>query len=344
MGEVQEMDRTLQEAAFYNKPFYFSYSALNRLITAPNIFYKEYVLREREIKTDKYLLEGILIHHLLLEDQNFDDKFLISPEDLPSSNSMKVAQMIFEGPFKEKVAEDPGKADLELVDFPNEIDEILKEISLHQSVKDPQKRVAKIVEPRTEAYFNFLKKKGTREIIDSGTLDKCKRAADLIKTNEHIRELLGMDRQADGVTFGVYNELHVKMELPELPFGLQGILDNMTVDVKAKQIRINDFKTTGKSLNEFPDSVEYWNYWLQAAIYLQLAMEYLKEVIDDSWNFEVHFIVFDKYDQVYAFPVTNKSLVEWVGKSKEVIKEAKWHYENKDYTLPYKFIAGEVTL
>lgn len=349
MGEVKEADVNLVEAAFYEKPFNFSYSALNRLLTAPNIFYKEYVLRQKEIKTEKYLLEGILIHHLLLDHLGFDEKFLVTPEKLPSENSMKVAKMVFDL-YKKKVDDDPANAELELVDFTPQILEILKDLNLHQSLKDTDsgsgdsKRIAKIIEPKTEEYFNFLKKKGQREIIDSGILDRCTLAADLIKTDQGIRDLLGMDLESDGVNYGVYNELELEMELEGFPFGIKGILDNMVADVKNKRIRINDFKTTGKSLVDFPDSVEYWNYWLQAAIYLTLAMEYFKKFIDDSWTFEFNFIVFDKYDQIFAYPVSNETMVAWTKKMWEVLKEAQYHYNEKDYTLPYRFVAGEVAL
>lgn len=344
MAELAERDRNLLEAAFYEKPFSFSYSSLSRLLSAPNIFYKEYVLREKEVKTDKYLLEGTLIHYLLLENHDrFDEKFILTPEDLPSENSMVAARSIFEI-YKKCVEEDITKADLELCNFPDEIDAILLEMKLHQNVKDKDKRIAKIVEPKTEAYFNYLKKKGSRDIIDSGMLDKCTQAAALIRSNERIRDLLGMNIEPDGVKFGVYNELEIGINLENMPFGLKGILDNMVVDVDKKLVRINDFKTSGKALADFPESVENWNYWLQAAIYLKLATEFLRRVIDDSWSFEIHFIVFDKYDQLYAFPVSNTSLSKWVGKMYEVLEEAKWHYENRDYTLPFKFVAGEVEL
>lgn len=341
MIETQNVDGNLAEAEFYSKPFYFSYSALNRLLTAPSIFYQEYILKNREIKTEKHLLEGQVTHYLVLENLNYDDKFVTVPE-LPSPNSMKVATMVFDT-YKERVAEDVKNADLELKDFVPEVLEILEEINLHQSVGE-DKRAYKVIEPKTEKYFEFLKKAGKREIVDSGILDKCTIAADEIKKNQKIRKLLGMDLVNDGIKFGVYNELDLRMELEGFPFGLRGIIDNMVVDVDNKTVYINDFKTTSKSLVDFPESVEYWNYWLQAVIYLRLAMDFLKTVVDNTWTFQVHFVVSDQYNHSYAFPVSNDSLMNWFKRTNEVMAEAKWHYENKNYTLPYKFVAGEVTL
>lgn len=336
---TKELDPNLLEAEFYEKPFYFSYSSLNKLMTAPAIFYKEYVLKEREDEFRKYLLEGILIHYLVLENQGFDDKFLVTPDSLPSANSIAVVEQVFE------VYKQRDDDTLELGDFVQEIDDILEEMNLHQNVKDQDKRIAKIVEPRSETYFEFLKKQQGRTIIDSGLLDTCTRRADLVKANSQMRELLGLDLESDGRTYGVYNELDLKVEAEEgKPFGYRGVLDNMVVDVKAKTVRINDFKTTNKSLTDFSDSVEYWNYWLQAAMYMKLVRDFLSNVIREDWRIEFRFIVFDKYDQMYAFPVSVATMYQWEQRLLEVEKQAEYHYTSKDFTLPYNYALGNVEL
>src|SRR5690606_28066441 len=103
--------------------------------TAPSIFYTEYVLKKKEIRLEKHLLEGTLIHYLLLDNLAFDEKFLVTPETLPSDNSMKVANSIFEI-YSQKITEDPSNDKLELVDFEIEILEVLQEMNLHQALKD----------------------------------------------------------------------------------------------------------------------------------------------------------------------------------------------------------------
>jgi hypothetical protein len=66
--------------------------------------------------------------------------------------------------------------------------------------------------------------------------------------------------------------------------------------------------------------------------------------MDDTWTIEFNFIVIDKYNQVYSFKVSNDTLDEWTKRLDLQIVEAHYHYENRDYTLPYKFVAGEVLL
>lgn len=311
---------------------------------APSVFYKEYVLKEREDEFKKYLIEGTLIHYLVLDHQGFDDKFIVMSDSLPSANNMSIAEEIFEL-YKQQVKQDPANENLEFFDYKDEVLASLKTRDLWQSIKEDDKRAAKIIEPKTEEYFKFLKNKQGRTIIDSEMLDRCTRRAEIVKTDKKMRELLGMDLNADGVNYGVYNEIELEMEKEDhLPFGFKGIIDNMVVNVKEKLIVINDFKTTSKSLVEFPESVEYWNYWLQATMYIKLATNFLSKFIDDTWRVEFNFVVFDKYDQLYAFPVSHESLVKWLDRFNETVKHASYHYNERDYSLPYDFVVGNVNL
>ena len=346
MIQTKEIDNNLLEAEFYSKEFLFSYSSLNTLLTAPVIFYREYILGIKEEEVRKYLIEGILIHYLVLEHQGFDDKFLILSDNLPSANTISVIEHVYEH-YLER-----GDDTLQLIDFRDEILEYLREINLHQSLKDTKdgtgddKRIAKIIDATSEEYFDFLKKKKDRIIIDSAMLDRCTKRADIVKADSKMRTLLGMDRISDGRTFAVYNELPIKMTPEELglPFGLKGILDNVVIDVHKKLIWINDFKTTSKTIVEFEESVSFWNYWLQAAIYYTLVKKFFNRFIKDDWTITFRFIVFDKYDQLYPFEVTQETIGRWLADFEKVKEKAKYHYESKDYSLPYDFAQGNVKL
>lgn len=348
MLSTKDVDENLLVAEFYNKDFKFSYSSLSKLVTAPKMFYNEYVLGQKDDEIKKYLLEGIVIHYLVLEESggpNFDEKFIVSSENLPSDNSMKVANLVFDH-HQNLVSEKLADPEAKLEDYADYVLDTLEEIGLHQNVKDPAKRAAKIIEPKTEEYFEFLKQKKHKTIIDSKTLAECTRRADIVKANQEMRDLLGLDLESDGRKFGVYNELEVDIPKEEtgLPFGFKGIIDNLVVDVENKSIRLNDFKTTGKSLVHFEESVEIWNYWLQAVTYKKLVKHFLGKVITDEWSMVFRFIVFDKYDQLYAFEVTDETYAEWEKKFEKAVEEAKYHYTSKDYSLPYEFIKGNVKL
>lgn len=85
------MNRDFQkEDEFYKKDFRFSYSSLNKLLFSPTLFYKDYILFDRELQTDKHLVEGKLVHCLVFEPENLTSKFNIVPGKSPSDNIRKV--------------------------------------------------------------------------------------------------------------------------------------------------------------------------------------------------------------------------------------------------------------
>jgi hypothetical protein len=48
--------------------------------------------------------------------------------------------------------------------------------------------------------------------------------------------------------------------------------------------------------------------------------------------------------QTYAFPVTTKTIENWFARLLKVLEKAEWHYNNKNYELPYDFALGNVHL
>ena len=78
--------------------------------------------------------------------------------------------------------------------------------------------------------------------------------------------------------------------------------------------------------------------------YTSLVQDFLKGVIDDTWEVVFHFIVIDRYNQAYPFPVSAESMIKWLGDMNQEFAKAVYHYEKKEYSLPYEFIAGEITL
>jgi hypothetical protein len=339
MLSTKDLDINYLESKFFENKIYFSYSSLNKLLINPLLFYKEYILLEKDEETYKHLIEGTLIHYLILEHQGFDDKFLVTPDKLPSDNIKQVLDKVY------KIYLEQGNDQLTLSDFEDQIDDMLREVDLYQAIKDKDKRIGKVLEQKCIEYFEFLKRQDGRLIIDSATLDSCTERANIVKNNSKMRELLGLDLNSDGINYGVYNELELRIEAEENKlFGYKGIIDNIVVDVKKKKVYINDFKTTSKSLTLFSESVTYWNYWLQAALYLKLVRNYLKSVLKDDWVIEFRFIVFDRYNMLYAFEVTEETIASWLNELNKVEKIAEYHCKSRDFTLPYDYALGIVKL
>ena len=325
---------------FYKKKFYFSYSGLNKLLYSPAAFYNHYVLNQREDSKDAHLVGGSVLHCLLFEPESYDDKFMSMPGKLPTDSQRKIIDNIF------RIHCGLGNNSLLLEDYSTDILTQLLTANLYQTLKTDTQRLEKILTEENKEYFEFLKKSLDKTVVDQPTLDGCKAQVEILKSNKDIRALLQLDKSEEDDHIEVYNELHIKMDHDQLPFGLHGILDNVVIDKESKTIFVNDLKTTGKSIQDFPEAVEYYKYWIQGVMYLVLAAEkFLNDVPDRQlWKIQITFIVIDKYNLVYPFQVSHETMSQWKKDFKDVLNIAQWHYENKKYDLPYDLAVGNVKL
>jgi hypothetical protein len=340
LEDLMQESIKIMENDFYGKKFYFSYSSLNKLMWNPQSFYQTYVLGNREERTDAHLVNGKIIHGLLLEPEKFDDNFIISPDNLPTGNTRTVVDRVYA--HHVELAKN-GDERTNLVEFTDAIIDILKDMNLHQSLKTDQQRIDKIFTPEAVSYWNFLRSKGSKTLIDKETYDFCNTGVNLIKLNKRVCKLLGCNlNEFDNLE--VYNELPLTCEINGKPFGLKGIIDNIVIDHDQKILYINDVKTSSKELKDFPESVDFYNYWLQSSIYVSMVITNFGQYISQGYNLKFNFIVIDKNYQVYPFEVSDNTLTSWVGRLETVLNKAEWHYINKEYDLPYDFAVGKITL
>lgn len=325
---------------FYDEKFYFSYSSINKLLFSPRLFYSHYILKQKEDKTDAHLIAGRALHCLLLEPDRFDEQFVTLPGKIPTESNKVIIDHIFNNNYL------PMNNDaLTLEDFPNELLGQLLVGNLYQSLKTDVQRLEKILTDNNKEYFNFLKIRESKTVIDPAVKQQAEEALEALKANDRVKALLQMnDVKPLGVS--VFNELMITSELDNQPFGFKGILDNVVMDENTKTLFVNDLKTTNKNIESFPDTVIYHRYDIQAVMYVGLAYDrFLKSREDaDEWKIIVTFIVIDKYNQVYPFQVSEETLAMWEAEFFNVVSILNYHYVNKDYTLPYQLAIGNVKL
>jgi hypothetical protein len=293
----------------------------------PNTFYKHYILGEREDRLDSHLIEGRALHCLLLEEEKFNDQFVVSLATLPGDNARKVIDKVY-GLSCQQGCEGLSLSSHEVI-----ILDILREVNLHQSLKTDQQRIDKMLTAENINYYEFLKSKGSKTVIDLETYDKLKGYVEIIRSNESVTSLLQLG------SLNSWSEVPLEADT-KFSFGLKGIIDNYVYDPENKVVTINDFKTTGKTISEFRETVEYYKYWMQAAMYYKLIEANFTGLKDIRFNF----IVIDKYQQVFAFPVCAATLHSWIWNLDEILMKAEFHYSNRRYDLPYDYIVNKVTL
>lgn len=338
INEIKE-----KEEKFYNQTFFYSYSSINKLLWSPAAFYQTYVLGIREEKLDSHLVNGRLIHLLLLEPERFDEQFIISTVKVPTGSTRMVIDTVFRHYVELKQNLTKGEVLREdLLEYSDAILDVMHDLNYYQKLSTDVQRLEKVINDETMSYWNFLKKREGKVIIDQETYNYCKTAVDIMKLHEDVINLLGINvTEFDNVK--VFNELKVSFEFSN-GYGFKGVIDNLVIDHDKKVVRINDVKTTSKSLKDFPETVEYYDYWMQAVMYSILATKMCSEEFSKGYTLEFNFIVLDKHLQVYAFPVRTATLNSWIDKFDGVMQKVLWHYNNKKYDLPYEFANKLVSL
>ncbi len=125
-----------------------SYSGLNKLLFSPKLYYKHYILGEREESIDSWAIDGSIVD-AYLTDQKIEDKFAIVPGTIPTESTKKLVYRIFKERDLEYVSTD-------LSSYQEDILNILKDINLHQALKTDAQRLEKILTDDAKNYFKLL--------------------------------------------------------------------------------------------------------------------------------------------------------------------------------------------
>lgn len=325
---------------FYSEKFYFSYSSINKLLFSPRVFYNHYILKQKEDSTDAHLVAGRALHCLLFEPDNFDDYFVMLPGKIPTDSNKVILDHIFQTHYLPM-----GNNNLCLDDFPNELLAQMLVNNLYQSLKTDVQRLEKIITENNKEYFEFLKTKESKTVIDANVKATAEASVEVLKSDKKIMALLQLGHDNSQNVY-VHNELKLQSDSDNYDFGYKGIVDNVVVDENIKTIFINDLKTTNKSIQDFPNSVDYYRYDIQAVIYnLLVYNQFIKNRQDArEWKIVFTFIVIDKYNLVYPFQVSDETLANWESGFYDVITKVDYHYRHRDYNLPYELAVGNVKL
>jgi hypothetical protein len=80
---------------------------------------------------------------------------------------------------------------------------------------------------------------------------------------------------------------------------------------------------------------------MQASIYYVLVQNvYLSQPQFADYDFEFRFIVIDPYMQVAPIKISDTTLATWVRDTNAKLNEAAYHFENKNFDLPYQFLVN----
>lgn len=332
-------DRLGLEEEFFSQPFMMSYSGLNKLLYSPGAFYQHYVLKQREDTTDKAAAEGKLIHCMLLTPERFDEEFVVLPDSFPSENPKRVMERL-KVHLNEAYPDIVDRTTLmeNVEDVTNALLDILKDENLYQTLKTDAQRVDKILTEKNLAYLDFLLQCKNKTVVERSMVEFGQKVREEIMSKTHIRELMGYNGRED---VKIFNELEVASFDQDYTFGLKGIIDNIVIDHRYKVIRVNDLKKTSKALSNFNDSIEYYKYWMQAAIYYKIVNSIKQTTFGVDYPVEFRFIVIDPYMHIAPFKVSESSMNQFIEMTDDALMMAQYHFIKRDFSLPMEALTSD---
>jgi hypothetical protein len=311
-------DRDQLERDFLAGRYHMHYSGGKKILTSPRKFWNEEVLLLGEKDKDSFLQAGKLTHALMLENESFKDKYVVSDIRLPSDNVKSVIDEV----FANKVSDD-------LANHQGQVLGVMERIGYYAAMTDMDKKFAKVAGEGGKSYWDHLVKSTGKVLVDPVMFKECQDAAYLINAHPEATRLL-IPQQ------GIYfNEMYWEMDHPLV--GLAGTMDNIALDFTDNIVRVNDIKTSSKPLIAFPETVETYKYWLQACFYKRLALNFAESMGMENPRFEFHFIVSDVSNAVYCFPISDPTWDRWEDMFTDFWLRFGFHYNNRSWDVPMEF-------
>jgi hypothetical protein len=327
-------------------------SAIKKIIDEPILYFEEYVCGDFDDKESKAQKRGTLIHTLVLEPEEFKEKYSVLPEGLKAPEDRMLDVVMF-------VANNTGKEDSRyLGDHSEMILEYMKEINYHQTLvddkKDPRitgdkKRLDKVLTLNNIVYFEHLLESKDKEIISKDFYEEALKKAELIKRVKEKERISIVDDSQEDVTYEL--ELHKPLFLEK--FNLKAIIDCLKIDIKKKKIFITDLKSIGGKLaTTLKFDIEKYHYGIQAAVnYLVVKhfqeTEEVQEMVEGIENFDIEFgFLFVDGNNTSKYVYVSKGTMErYIAELTALLTvNVKYHFDNFDFSAPYQYLAEDVIL
>ena len=270
---------------------------------------------------------GSLVDDLLLDSENYDNKYVQFDGNKPTATLGKLVDIIL----------------TEFHKIPS-VEVILEIINLNgfwTSQKDETKLSNFTKDLDFYKYLDamFLAKKKT--LVTTKDKEMAEGIVDVLLTHQYSKDIFNNNFE------NIY-QFKFEVEYNELTF--RGLLDILTIDHDRKEIHVIDLKTGANKALEFHSSFLKYRYYLQEAVYM-IAIEKLIDTREDLKDYKIlpfKFLYISRYERI---PITYVTSPEWHKNAldgfktpsgytyrglNELITEVKWHLYNKVFDLPRK--------
>ena len=224
-----------------------SHSGLNAFAVSPRSYrrYKDY----RDSQTTSVALSlGSAVHCFVLEPEEFYDRYVLAPNEVPS-------------PMYKKFIEELARTEIQGVIYDDEQMKSRYEnayrIAGFKNPLLPRVIVRYTSEDIMQNYHRFL---------NTLTDDKAPLSPYELTQVKTCKESTGNHKLAAQLLYGMpfadrHSEIMILWKYPGYDFTMRSILDRLVIDKEKKIAYMIDLKTTSKSVHFFSDSYGFYNYY-----------------------------------------------------------------------------------
>ena len=295
-----------------------------------------------EEDNNKATAVGRMVECLLLEPENFDNKFYLSAcVSAPSGNMLSFVEALYT-----LTRDATGENGTVNADF----QELMKEAYLKSGYKIAFERVVNTFSGGdAEIYYNEIRTVRSKGllVVTADDVGNAEKIAEELKVNEVTKDILSLTNSA---RYSVYNQLQLEnFEIEGLK--MKGMMDLVHVDHLKKTIQIYDLKCVWNVEGFYWDYYLYRRAYIQAFVYWKACKIMTRDKNHEWYDYEVlppMFIVCDSinYYNPLIYKMTYEDLkdakegfeyrgIKYTG-TKEVIEDLKWALENNIWRMSRK--------
>ncbi len=289
----------------------------------PRGYFDKHIKMQKGPEPDRLTRINRLLHVLLFEEGQFDEEFTII-EAKPKSFKLKT--------YIDNLAELVSK-ELDANDEIGNLDELRKQAYKTVDFKQTLEQVMEAAEEYND-YFKYKMIKDEKVIITRAEYEDVQKSIEAIKASEYYKLRL---------TAVGYNKMLPRKELfveklgPNQSFGIACTPDEIKRTSDYKTIDAVKVVKIPRPLSEFPHLIATLGLDLEAAVINRCASAYFKKDLSSKWKLNIHFLVVDDNNNVYAFVVKAGTIAKWNKKLNEELDKVAYHIDNNTYHLPWEF-------
>lgn len=314
-----------------------SYSSLKEFSTDRRKYVKKYINGEKvEEKENTYAVMGNLVDCLLLEPEEFDNRYYMSScLDAPTGLMLEFVEALYRVSSKGNAVSDSSFSD------------VLDEAYLQSGFKISKEAVLKkFIGSNAEIYFREIREVRSKKltVITPQDITNAEKVVSELKTGEFTKDII--NRTTDS-RYTVINQLKISdYTVDEL--ALKSMLDKVIIDNAKKTVQIYDLKCVWAVETFYKEYYLYRRTYIQAYLYKK-AVEYLiSNESSPCYGYTVNnpmFIVVDSinYYKPLIYSVSDKDMEDayngfsYEGKDYpgvgEIIDNLKWAQDNGIWTI-----------